>query len=238
MGSSDFKKNEMKPWQVKSWIIPKVSPDFVCAMEEVLDEYKKPYESTHPRICLDESPKQLISETRPKYVNEKGIEHIDYEYKRNGVADIYMIVEPLAGKREVHIKDNHNRFSWAEIITHISEIMYPRAKEITIIQDNLSAHKKSALYEIHSPKKAREILKRFNFIFTPKHGSWLNIAEIELSVLTRQGIKKHVPTKKLLKEEVTNWYKIRNEKNKKVDWQFKTKDARIKLKRLYPKFNA
>ena len=113
----------MKPWQVKSWIIPEVSPEYVCAMEEVLDEYSKPYDEEHPRVCLDESPKQLISETRQTYTNSKGVEYVDFEYKREGVSDIYMIVEPLGGRREVKIRDNHNRFSWAEMITYISEEM-------------------------------------------------------------------------------------------------------------------
>jgi len=207
-------------------------------MEEILDEYSKPYDETHPRVCLDESPKQLISEVREIFTDSKGIKHIDYEYKREGVADIYMIVEPLGGKRVVQIRDNHNRFNWAETITYIAEEMYPNAKKITLIEDNLSAHKKSALYEIHKPEKAREILKRFNFMFTPKHGSWLNIAEAELSVLTRQGLQKRVPNKEELIEQATKWYTQRNVKNSKVDWQFTTKDARIKLKRLYPKFES
>lgn len=224
----------MKPWRIKSWVTPEVSPEFVCSMEEVLDEYKQPYDEKNPRVCLDESPKQLISQVKDVYKDTKGVEHTDYEYKREGVVDIYMIVEPLGGRREVLIKDNHNRLSWAEAITHISEQMYPGDHQITLIQDNLSAHKRSALYEIHLPEKAREILKRFNFVFTPKHGSWLNIAECELSVLTRQGVKQRVPSKEELEKQVTAWYENRNDKQSKVDWQFTSKKARVKLKRLYP----
>lgn len=224
----------MKPWQVKQWVIPEASADFVCAMEEVLDEYQQTYDAKYPRVCLDESPKQLISETRQVYVDEKGVEYTDFEYKREGVADMYMIVEPLGGKREVLIKDSHDRFNWAHAITHISEKMYPQAEQITLIQDNLSAHKQSALYEIHPPEKARQILKRFRFVFTPKHGSWLNIAECELSVLTRQGVKQRVASKGELQKQVTQWYENRNLKQSKVDWQFTNKEARVKLKRLYP----
>ena len=229
----------MKPWQVKQWaaaaaVIPEASADFVCAMEEVLDEYQQVYDEKYPRVCLDESPKQLISETRQVYVDEKGVEYTDFEYKREGVVDMYMIVEPLGGKREVLIKDSHDRFNWAHAITHISEQMYPEAEQITLIQDNLSAHKPSALYEIHPPEKARQILKRFRFVFTPKHGSWLNIAECELSVLTRQGVKQRVASKEELIKQVTQWYENRNLKQRKVDWQFTNKEARVKLKRLYP----
>lgn len=224
----------MKPWKVKSWVTPEASPEFVCAMEEVLDEYKKPYDGKNPRVCLDESPKQLISEVRDVYKDAKGVEHVDYGYKREGVADMYMVVEPLGGRREVLVKDNHDRLNWARVITHISENMYPDAQEITLIQDNLSAHKRSALYEIHPPGKAREILKRFRFVFTPKHGSWLNIAECELSVLTRQGLRQRVGSKEELQRQATAWYQDRNDKQCKVDWQFTAKDARVKLKRLYP----
>ena len=207
-------------------------------MEEVLDQYAQVYDPKHPRVCLDESPRQLISESRPGFTDGKGVEHADYKYKREGVADIYMIVEPLAGRREVHIKDNHNRLSRAEEITHITDKMYPDAEQITIIEDHLSAHKKSALYEIHSPEKARQILKKCNFVFTPKHGSWLNMAETELSVLTRQGLSKRIADKETLQKQASAWYKKRNEENRKTDWQFKTKDARIKLKSLYPKFKS
>jgi len=218
-------------------VIPEASPDFVCSMEEVLDEYKKPYDSDYPLVCLDESPRQLISEARTGFTDSNGTEYTDYEYKREGVADIYMIVEPLGGKRVVKIRDNHNRFNWAEMVTYIAEEMYPNAKEIRLIQDNLSAHNKSALYEIHKPEKAREILRRFKFVFTPKHGSWLNIAEAELSVLTRQGLQKRIPNKEELIVQATNWYTKRNNNYKKVDWHFTTKDARIKLKRLYPNYD-
>lgn len=203
-------------------------------MEEVLDEYKQVYDANHPRVCLDESPKQLVSETRQIYIDAKGVEHVDFEYKREGAADMYMIVEPLGGRREVLIKDSHDRINWAQAITHICEQMYPQVEQITLIQDNLSAHKKSALYEIHAPEKARQILKRLRFIFTPKHGSWLNIAECELSVLARQGVKQRVANKAALEKQVSQWYEQRNLKQCKVDWQFTTKKARVKLKRLYP----
>ena len=162
------------------------------------------------------------------------MEYVDFEYKREGVVDMYMIVEPLAGIREVIIKDSHNRLDWAQTVAHIVEDMYPSAEKITLVEDNLSAHKKSALYELFEPKRARRIIDKLEFIWTPKHGSWLNIAEIELSVLTRQGVNKRVPDKETLKTQVEAWYNLRNEKTAKVDWQFTTKDARIKLKRLYP----
>ncbi len=203
-------------------------------MEDVLDVYKRPYNEANPVVCLDESPKQLISESRIGFTDDKGVEHVDFEYKREGVADMYMIAEPLSGTREVLIKDSHNRLDWAETVAHIVEEMYPNAEKITLVQDNLSAHKRSALYELFNPERARKIIDKLELIWTPKHGSWLNIAEIELSVLTRQGVKNRVADKITLKKQVENWYKIRNKKTAKVNWQFTTKDARIKLKRLYP----
>jgi hypothetical protein len=203
-------------------------------MEEVLEVYQRPYDPDNPTVCLDEARKQLVSETRKPYQDEKGIEYVDYEYKREGVANMYMIVEPLGGRREVVVTDTHDRLQWAKIVAHIVEEMYPDASKITLVEDNLSAHKKAALYEVFEPQRARNILNRLEFIRTPKHGSWLNIAECELSVLTRQGIKDRVSSKEELIRQVEAWYSNRNEKVKKVDWQFTTKDARVKLKRLYP----
>jgi hypothetical protein len=219
---------------VKSWVIPEVGADFVCAMEEVLAVYEQPYDAIHPKVCLDESPRQLIGETRTSFTDEHGVQHSDYEYTRNGTADLYMVVEPLGGRREVLIKDQHTRRDWAEVVAHLVEEMYPSAEKITLIQDNLSAHKKSALYELFAPERARAILEKLEFVFTPKHGSWLNMAEIELSVLTRQGLAMRVETKEQLIQQCTDWYETRNGKMSRVDWQFTTKDARIKLKRLYP----
>ena len=231
---TDPKKNEVKPWQVKGWVIPQAGPEFVCAMEDVLTEYAKPYDPTHPRVCLDESPKQLISERHASFTDAHGVEHIDYEYCREGTVDLYMIVEPLGGRREVVVKEHHTRLDYAHVLAHIVEDMYPTAARVTIIQDNLSAHKKSALYEVFEPARARAILEKVEFVFTPKHGSWLNVAECELSVLTRQGLKDRVATKEAVIEQVTAWYAARNEHSTSVDWQFTTKDARIKLKRFYP----
>lgn len=196
--------------------------------------YHRLYDPDNPTVCLDEARKQLISETRESYQNDKGVEYVDYEYKREGVANIYMIVEPLGGKRKVMVTDTHDRLEWARVVAHIVEDMYPQASKITLVEDNLSAHKKAALYEVFEPQRARDILNRLEFVFTPKHGSWLNIAECELSVLMRQGIKERVPSKEALITQVEAWYNTRNQKATKVDWQFTTKDARIKLKRLYP----
>jgi len=203
-------------------------------MEEVLDVYARPYDPEHPVVCLDESPNQLISERRESFTDSKGVEHLDYEYSREGTVDLYMVVDPLGGRREVHVKDQHTRLDWADIIAHVVEDMYPTAKKLTLVQDNLSAHKKSALYELFEPERARAILDKIEFVFTPKHGSWLNIAECELSVLTRQGLKERIASKDEMIRQTTAWYEARNDKTAKVDWQFTTKDARIKLKRLYP----
>lgn len=207
-------------------------------MEQVLDVYERPYDPLYPVVNLDESPKQLISETRNKFMDSKGIVHQDYEYKREGVVDMYMIVEALAGRREVHIEENHSGLTYAKIIAYIVEQMYKDAKRITIVEDNLSAHKLSCLYELYEPQRARDIIRKIEIVRTPKHGSWLNIAECELSVLIRQGIKKRTPSKEALQTDVKAWYETRNEKQSKVNWQFRTKDARIKLKKLYPSFQC
>ncbi len=203
-------------------------------MEQVLDVYAKEYQEDHPVVCLDESPKQLVSEIKQSFTDSKGVIHSDYEYKREGVVDIFMIVEPLGGYREVLIEDNHKSHTYARVVAHIAETIYPSAKLITLIEDNLSGHKLAALYEVFPPERARSIIERLQVVRTPAHGSWLNIAECELSVLKRQGIQERVATKEALQAQVLAWYKQRNDKQSKVNWQFKTKDARIKLKRLYP----
>lgn len=164
---------------MKEWLIPSAEPDYVCAMETVLDVYERPYNEEHPTVCLDESPQQLVSEVRPGFVDTKGVQYQDFEYKREGVADLYLVCEPLQGRREIFVKENHNRLNWAEVIRVIADEMYPQAAKITIVQDNLSAHKPSALYEIMPAEQARAILRRIEFVHTPKHGSWLNMAELE-----------------------------------------------------------
>lgn len=205
-------------------------------MEAVLDVYERPYNNKHPVLCLDESPKQIISEVKKSFINSSGVWHQDYEYKREGVKSMYMITEPLGGYREVHVEDNHNSLTYAKVIQQIVEETYKEAERITIVEDNLSAHKLSSLYEILPPQKARAIMKKIEVVRTPAHGSWLNVAECELSVLNRCGLKNRIANATQLKKEVADWVKYRNKKQKGVDWQFTTKDARIKLKKLYPSY--
>lgn len=207
-------------------------------MEAVLDVYEREYDAAHPWVCLDESPKQLISQVRRSFQDSRGVIYEDYEYRREGVVDLYLVCEPLVGSREIFVRDNHNRLTWAEIIRYIAEEKYPEAKKITIVQDNLSAHKPSALYEIMSAGQARRILRRIEFVPTPKHGSWLNIAEIELSLLARLGVARRVGTKAELEKQIESYQTRQNDKQAKVNWQFTTKKARIKLKRLYPSIES
>jgi hypothetical protein len=184
------------------------------------------------------APKQLIGQVYTPFVGSDGTLYQDYEYCRNGTVSMYMIVEALKGYRQVFIRDDHKATTYAEIIRHLAEELYPKAKKITLVEDNLSAHKLAALYELLPPAKAREIIKRFEVVRTPKHGSWLNIAECELSGLTRFGLKQRTATKEQLIEDATAWFERRNQENCTIDWQFTTQDARIKLKYLYPKFQT
>lgn len=203
-------------------------------MEDVLDVYSRPYDKEYPVVCFDESPKQLVSELRKPYIGKDGVKYEDCEYKREGAAELMMITEPLSGKREVLVREDHTGITWAFIMAYIVETMYPTAKIITIVMDNLSAHKIHNLYKVFDPVRARAIRDRLEIVYTPKHGSWLNIAECELSVLSRQALKKRFASKEELEKQVKAWETQRNDLQKGVDWQFTTKDARIKLKNLYP----
>lgn len=216
--------------------MPSGGADFVHKMEAVLDVYERPYDRNHPVLCLDESPKQIISEVKKGYRDSKGVVHQDYEYKREGVKSIYMVVEPLGGYREVRVEDNHKSLTYAKVIRELVEITYSKANKITIVEDNLSAHRMSALYEIMPAERAREIIKKIEIVRTPVHASWLNIAECELSVLSRQGLKPRIEDANQLNQEIKAWNENRNKKQTGVDWQFTNKDARIKLKRLYPSY--
>ena len=203
-------------------------------MEEVLDVYQRPYEPTRPLVCLDEARRQLISETRTGFRDRTGVGQYDYKYKREGVAELFMVAAPLGGRRQVVVTDSHNSQEWAKVVGHIVEDWYGTADKITLVQDNLTAHRKAALYEVFEPKRARAILQKIEFVYTPKHGSWLNVAEIELSILTRQGLTHRVASLDKLKTKVAAWIEQRNANVATVDWQFTAEDARIKLKRLYP----
>ena len=217
------------------WVIPpEQNADFVYQMEQVLDVYKRPYDPRHPVVCLDESPKQLVSEVRKRIKLANGSARYDSEYRREGAAEVYMCFEPLAGKRSITVVDTHDRIQWATIVADLVENKYPGAQRLTLVEDNLSAHKPSAMYEIFGPQRTKAILDKIELVFTPKHGSWLNMAEIELSVLKGQGLSDRIPSKTILIEQVRNFENQRNNQCKKVNWQFTTADARIKLKRLYP----
>jgi hypothetical protein len=178
----------------------------------------------------------LISEVRAGFRDAHGVQYQDFEYQREGVADIYLVCEPLRGQREIFV--NHNRLSWAEVVRVIAEELYPEAEKITLVQDNLSAHKPSALYELLPAAQARAILRRIEFVPTPKHESWLNVAEIELSLLKRLGLTPRVGSPAELTRQIAAYQKKRNAKEAKIDWQFTTADARLKLKRLYPSFES
>lgn len=216
-------------------IPPLESSDFVAHMEMILDIYKTPYNKEYPVICMDESPKQLIKQTRIPVARKPGQDaREDYEYARNGVANIFMMNEPLKGKRQVSVTRSKTKKDWAQFIKTIADKHYPKAKKIRLIMDNLNTHKPSALYETFPPSEAKRIWDRFEFIYTPKHGSWLNMAEIELNVLMGQCLNRRIDNMETIKREVKAWQKDRNNKKAKINWQFKNDDARIKLKRLYP----
>lgn len=203
-------------------------------MERVLDVYKRPYNAEFPVVCMDESPKQLIKETRqPILAKPRSLAKLDYEYERCGVCNIFLASEPLAGKRFIKINERKTKKQWAYFIEYIADV-YKNTKRITLVMDNLNTHKAGSFYEVFSPEKAKELWDRFEFIYTPKHGSWLNMAEIELNVLQGQCLKRRIDNISKVVKECTAWQSNRNNLNAEINWQFTTTNARIKLKRLYP----
>jgi DDE superfamily endonuclease len=204
-------------------------------MEDVLTVYQRPYAPTHPVICMDETSKQLVSETRLPLPLEPGQpQREDYEYERHGVANLFLFAEPLSGWREVQVTERRTRTDWAEAMRVLSDQHHPTAERITVVLDNLNTHGPASFYEAFAPAEARRLAERFAFHYTPKHGSWLNIAEIELSVLSRQCLDRRIGEVGVLRREIEAWQQRRNAASKIIDWQFTTAEARIKLKRLYP----
>ena len=215
-------------------IPPEQNGSFVANMEMVLDVYKRPFDSKFPVVCMDESPKQLIGETKTPIPATQGqLAKYDYEYKRCGVCNIFMACEPLSGKRMVKITERKTKKDWSYFLEEISA-QYENAEIITLVMDNLNTHTPGSFYETFQPNKAKALWDRFEFVYTPKHGSWLNMAEIELNVLTGQCLNRRIDNIEDVRKETEAWQEFRNNKNSKVNWQFTAEDARIKLLRLYP----
>ena len=207
----------------------------MCAMEDVLTVYKRVFNPDEPLVCMDETSKQLTAETRRSIPAAPGRpERYDYEYERNGVCNLFMFFEPLAGKRQVSVTDRRTKVDWAMQVKQLLDVHYPKAQKVTLVMDNLNTHTGASLYEVFEPNEARRLLDRLQIHCTPKHGSWLNMAEIELGVLSRQCLDRRVPDKVTLATEVAAWQCRRNAAEAKVDWRFTNDEARIKLKRLYP----
>ncbi len=204
-------------------------------MEEVLDIYQRPYDEKNPWVCFDESCKQLVKETREVIPPKPGqLERYDYQYERNGVANLFMFFEPLTGWRHIEVTDQRTAIDYAHQMKYLVDERYPQAEKIVVIQDQLNPHVKASLYKAFPPEEAKRILDKLEFHYTPKHGSWLNMAEIELSVLNRQCLNRRIPDQDTLKLEITAWEGERNQKASSVNWRFTTADSRIKLRRLYP----
>jgi len=204
-------------------------------MEDVLDVYHRPYDPLRPQVCLDEASKQLISETRPSIPPRPGrVRRVDAEYRRNGTASVFMLTVPLEGKRHVRVREHRKREDFAKVIRELCDELYPEAEKIVLVMDNLNTHNTASLYEAFAPKEARRLAEKLEIHYTPKHGSWLDMAEIELSVLSRQCMDDYFETQEQLAEQIATWERSRNENNVGIDWRFTTADARIKLKRLYP----
>lgn len=204
-------------------------------MEDVLEVYKRPYDPTHPQVCMDEMSKQLVSETRQPLPAQPGQpQRYDYEYRREGVCNLFIFFEPLRGWRHLKVTQRRTRQDWAWAMKDLVDVYYPDAERITVVLDNLNTHNGASLYETFEPAEARRILERLEFHYTPKHGSWLNMAEIELSVFARQCLNRRIPDQDTLRHEVAALEAERNRSASAVNWRFTTADARIKLKKLYP----
>ena len=230
----------MKPQLHQCWCIPpESSGKFVAAMEDILDVYKRPYDPARPVVGMDETPKQLVADVRTPITAKQGYpQRYDVEYHRRGVANIFMFTEPLRGWRRVSVTKHRKAPDWAEQIRILLEEDYPDAQVVVLVMDNLNTHSIGSLYEAFEPAKARELARRLEIHYTPKHGSWLNIAESELSVLSRQCLDRRIESFERLDSECRCWNVGRNVSQKGVDWQFTTADARIKLKRLYPQVQS
>ena len=205
----------------------------MAAMEGILEVYQRPYDPLRPVACIDETSKQLIKEERIP-CGPGTPEKVDSVYVRNGVANVFMITEPLAGRRETVVTETRNAVDFAQILKYTSDILYPRVEKIVLVTDNLNIHAEASLYKAFKPEEARRLAERFEWHYTPKHGSWLDMAEIEIGIMSRQALAKPLPDMESFKEQVRIWTIKRNAECKKINWQFKTTDARIKLAKLYP----
>ena len=224
--------------KIEYWVIPpEADAEFVANMEEVLETYEKTYDPKHPVVCMDEQPVQLIKETRqPIAATKKHSKRVDYEYERVGTASIFMFNEPLGGWRQATARAQRTKTDWAQEVAALLDTRYADCDQVTLVCDNLNTHTKGAFYEVYPPEQARAYVRRINFVYTPKHGSWLNVAENELSSLTRQCLKnRRLSSLKILKAEIKAWYDDVNKTQRGVDWQMKIEDARGKLKSIYPK---
>ena len=224
--------------KIDYWVIPpKSDGEFVANMEQVLETYAQPYDPRHPVVCMDEQPIQLLKETRvPVPPTKEHPRRVDYEYERAGTASIFMFCEPLSGWRQVTVRERRTKIDWAIEVEELLRTRYASAEKVILVCDNLNTHTMGAFYEAFEPEKAREIVRRLEFCHTPKHGSWLNIAENELSSMTRQCVSgRRFATIDLLRSETVAWSTHSNARQRGVDWQFKVGDARRKLKSVYPK---
>jgi len=226
---------------IEYWVIPpEADAEFVANMEEVLEVYERPFDPDYPVVCMDEQPVQLLKETRvPIKATQNHARRVDYEYERNGTASIFMFAEPLAGYRQATARPQRTKVDWALEVGNLLDTRYADCEWITLVMDNLNTHTKGAFYEAFPPEQARAYLRRIEFFYTPKHGSWLNIAECELSCMTSQCMRgRRIGELEVLQSEIGTWSKKTTAKQRGVDWQFKIDDARHKLKRLYPKIKT
>ncbi len=218
-------------------IPPKANAAFVAAMEDVLEVYTRPHNPARPLVCLDETSKQLVAETRTPLPMQPGLPaRYDYEYERNGTASLFMLFAPLEGSRQVKVTERRTAVDYAHVLKELSDVHFPEAEKIVLVQDNLNTHTPASLYEAFPPEEARRLVERFEWHYTPKHGSWLNMAESELAVLSSQCLDRRIPTMAALQKEVAAWLGKRNAHHAKANWRFTNADARIKLKSLYPAF--
>lgn len=224
--------------KIEYWVIPpEADGEFVAAMEDVLETYAQPYDARRPVLCMDEQPVQLLNETRvPIAANKKHPRRVDYEYERAGTASVFMFCEPLSGWRHVSVRERRTKIDWAQEVAELLRTRYGSAEKVILVCDNLNTHTRGAFYEAFDPATARDLTRRLEFHYTPKHGSWLNVAESELSAMTRQCLKdRRFGTIKELQKETTAWHRYTNDRQRGVDWQFRIDDARMKLKSVYPK---